>query len=166
MRQAADRHRRDVEFQVGDNVLLSTRHMRFRQSLGKLQSRFIGPFRITEKVSRAAYKLQLPEGWKIHPVFHVSLLKKWYASTWSVPANAPIPELEASTEPSYQIEKILRWRWVGRGRRRYREFLVTWSGYPLEEAQWIPASNFDDPEGMEEQIRQDKPVEDAGPSDN
>lgn len=43
---------------------------------------------------------------------------------------------------------------------------MTWSGYPLEEAQWIPASNFDDPEGMEEQIRQDKPVEDAGPSDN
>ena len=72
--------------------------------------------------------------------------------------------MEVDDGPVYRIERILRWRRVRRGRRRMRELLVTWEGFPLEEAQWIPEDNFTDRAGMEEQIRQDRPREDAGSS--
>ena len=82
---------------------------------------------------------------------------------YSSPSDAPVLDIDEDDQ-QYRVERILRWRWMGRGRRRTQEFLVTWEGYPMEDAQWIPASNFDDPEGMEEQIRQDQPIEEPSPS--
>ena len=165
MIQQEDPHRRLVEFQVGDSVLLSTRHIRFRNCPHKLQRRFVGPFEIVRKISRAAYELQLPETWSMHPVFHVSLLKPWRESMWSSPVDLqPVEEIEPETRPTYEVERILRWRRVQVGRKRMREFLVTWHGYPLEEAMWIPETNFHFPEQLKKQLKQDKPIEDKGSS--
>ena len=50
--------------------------MRFGKK-GKLSPRFIGPYRILRRVGRVAYELELPSGLKsVHPVFHVSMLRK------------------------------------------------------------------------------------------
>ena len=49
MMHQTDWQRRSVEFQEGDNVLLSTRHIRFRQCPTKLQRRYVGPFKILQK---------------------------------------------------------------------------------------------------------------------
>ena len=130
----------------------------------KLQRRFVGPFRVEAQISRVAYKLELPEQWRVHPVFHSSLLKPFQQSSWSVPVEAPQPEFEVDDGPIYRVERILRWRSVRRGRRRVREFLVTWEGFPLDEAEWIQESDFHDHEMMEAQIQQDQPREDPGPS--
>ena len=100
----------------------------------------------------------------MHPVFHVLLLKLWRLSEWSCPADAPVPKIDEEEDKEYRVERILWWRWTGWGRRRKREFLVTWEGYPLEDAQWIPASNFTDPASLEEQIQQDKPIEERSSS--
>ena len=156
------RQRRAVTFQEGEQVLLSTRNIRFRRCPTKLQRRYVGPFRIIQKISDVAYKLALPEGWKMHPVFHVSLLKKWRESEWSCPVDTE-PELDVEFEPEdiYQIERILKWRRVKSGRRASREFLVEWRGYPLEDAQWVPEKNFPYPEELKTQIRQDRPLEET-----
>ena len=153
-------HRRALSFQEGDQVLLSTRNIWFKRCPTKLQRRYVGPFRIVKKIGDVAYKLELPEGWRMHPVFHVSLLKQWRESAWSCPAEEE-PEMDVELEPEevYQIERILKWRWVKSGRRASREFLVEWRGYPLDEAQWVPERNFPYPEELKTQIRQDRPVE-------
>ena len=164
MIQQEKMHRREIQFDVGDQVLLSTRYIRFRNGPQKLQQRFVGPFAIVKKISRVAYELQLPETWKMHPVFHISLLKPWRTSTWSSPVNLQPEDVEPATEPVYEVEKLLRWRWVTEGRKRYREFLVTWTGYPLEEAMWIPEKNFTYPKLIKQMMKHDKPVEDTGSS--
>ena len=62
-------------------------------------------------------------------------------------------ELEDPDLPQYfDVERILRWRWTSWSRRRQREFLVLWQGYPVEEAEWIPASYFSDQDALEADI--------------
>ena len=87
------RHR-SVEYSVGDLILLSTKNLKFKNVPVKLQKRFVGPFEITEKIGTQAYRIQLPENWSIHNVFHVSLLKKWKTSVYRTEAAEPGDELE------------------------------------------------------------------------
>ena len=147
-----DQKHRDVQFAVGDTVLLSTQNLRLKGIPHKLQRKFCGPYKILEKIGAQAYRLKLPDTWRIHPVFHVSLLKQWRPSTLqSVPGEV---ELEDPDRPQYfDVEKILRWRWTSKTRRRQREFLVLWQGYPAEDAEWIPASYFSDQDALQEDIR-------------
>ena len=77
----ADTRRRELEFQVGEQVYLKvspTKGVVRSGSAGKLKPRFIGPFPILERVGSLAYRVALPlhlEG--VHNVFHVSMLKKY-----------------------------------------------------------------------------------------
>ena len=143
---------RDISFAVGDTVLLSTQNLRLKGILHKLQWKFCGPYKILEKIGAQAYRLKLPDAWRIHPVFHMSLLKQWKPSTMqSVPGEV---ELEDPDIPQYfEVERILRWRWSSKTRRRYREFLVLWQGYPMEDAEWIPASYFSDQDALQRDMQ-------------
>ena len=125
----------------------------------KLQKRFVGPFRVTETIGEQAYRLSLPENWKIHPVFHVSLLKAWKATDVledqpDLPAD--IPEIE---EPFWEIEKILRWRKVKINKKIIKQYLVLWRGFPVNEATWITQDQFIRPELLRQFLQDDKPVE-------
>ena len=79
----ADRRRKPLEFNVGDHVLLKVSPwkgvVRFVKS-GKLGPRYIGPFEITERIGKVAYRLKLSENLQgVHDVFHVSHLRKCLA---------------------------------------------------------------------------------------
>ena len=80
MKQLADRGRSEMEFCVGKEVYLKLKgpHLESLTTgpVSKLSPKYFGPFPIVAKVGSVAYKLQLWEGTQIHPVFHVSLLKK------------------------------------------------------------------------------------------
>ena len=70
----ADKKRRDMEFNIGDEVLLSTRNLTPIMTTGeshKLGALYIGPFKVIQKFT-SSYKLELPGHMKIHPIFHVS----------------------------------------------------------------------------------------------
>ncbi|GJR61199.1 hypothetical protein Tco_1503361 [Tanacetum coccineum] len=72
----ANRRRKPLEFEVGDKVMLKVSPwkgvIRFGKR-GKLNPRYIGPFRIIAKVGTLAYRLELPEQLsRVHSTFHVS----------------------------------------------------------------------------------------------
>lgn len=77
----ADVRRRELEFEVGDQVLLKvspTKGVVRFGTKGKLSLRYIGPFSIVERVGILAYRLELPESMKgVHYVFHISMLRKY-----------------------------------------------------------------------------------------
>ena len=72
MVKSADRHRRDLEFSVGDRVWLSTKYLPVQGTSRKLSALWAGPYTVLGRVGAVAYKLDLPITWNIHNVFHVS----------------------------------------------------------------------------------------------
>ena len=73
--------------------------------------------------------------------------------------DAPALDVQVSNEPFYEVDKILKWRKPKVGRRMMKEYLVTWRGYLLEDAQWIPEANWRDPKILKTYIKQDEPTE-------
>jgi len=66
--------------EVGDLVMLNAKNIRTKQPSKKLSPKRYGPFKVLEKEESRAYKLEISPRWKIHPVFHVSLLEPYRAS--------------------------------------------------------------------------------------
>ena len=94
----ADTKRKEVAYEVGDRAYLHVSPLRGVKQFGvkgKLAPRFVGPYRVLERIGEVAYKLELPEGLSgVHDVFHISQLKKCYAEMADVPLRDTVP-LEA-----------------------------------------------------------------------
>ncbi|KAL0331636.1 UNVERIFIED_CONTAM: Transposon Ty3-G Gag-Pol polyprotein [Sesamum angustifolium] len=94
MKAFADKHRTERSFEVGDEVYLKLHpykqsSVQLRRNM-KLAPKYYGPFRILAKVGPVAYRLALPPTSGIHPVFHVSLLKKKIGHKHTPTLNLPI----------------------------------------------------------------------------
>jgi len=88
MQYQADKHRQERTFVVGDWVYVKLQphiqHSVQRRSNHKLSYKYFGPYLILQTVGKVAYKIQLPATSQIHPVLHVSQLKK------ALPPNASL----------------------------------------------------------------------------
>ena len=71
----------------------------------------------------------------------------------------PEPDVEMTTEPVYEVDRLLKWRKIRVGRRVTQEFLVTWKDVSLDEAEWVAKSDFEDKMELHNKIREDRPRE-------
>ncbi|XP_035816160.1 uncharacterized protein [Zea mays] len=135
----ADVRRRDLEFAVGDQVLLRVSPIkgvvRFGVS-GKLSPRYIGPFTILARVGSLAYRLQLPDSMAgVHPVFHVSMLRKFLRDPDHQIKMEPIAvqqDLTLECRPVRILESLER---VMR-KRSIKYVKVLWTNQSEREATW------------------------------
>jgi hypothetical protein len=75
-RDFVNKSRREVKFQEGDEVWLNIKNFRLPKGLNhKFLGPYASPFKVLEKKLSDTYKLELPENLRVHPTFHVSLLK-------------------------------------------------------------------------------------------
>jgi hypothetical protein len=96
MKQEEDQHRREMEFEVGDWVFLRIqpyKQMSLKKQTmdNKLEPKYYGPYKVLQRIGSMAYKLELPPSSRVHPVFHVSCLKKVIDN--KIPVQKSLPEL-------------------------------------------------------------------------
>ena len=89
-----------------------------------------------------AYRLEFPNSIKIHPVVHVSKLRKHKDGQRIFPSRPsditrPSPDVIPATGlEEYEVERIVDHRYRGRGKSKTLEYLVFWKGYPDYESTW------------------------------
>ncbi|KAJ3687587.1 hypothetical protein LUZ61_016751 [Rhynchospora tenuis] len=138
MKQSADKRRTERVFEIGDWVYLKLQPYRqvtaaMRKNL-KLSAKYYGPFKIEERIGQVAYRLKLPDGCSIHPIFHVSQLKKKLGEG-SVPVTK-LPSVGPNGEITAVPEEILDRKVPKKRTNNNTKVKVKWSNLPAEAATW------------------------------
>jgi len=135
----SDVRRRDLEFEVGDWVFLKISPMkgvmRFGKK-GKLSPRYIGPYKILRRIGQVAYELELPSELEfVHPVFHVSMLRKCIGDPSRV---VPIKDVQVTKDLSYdEVPVAILDRQVRKLRTKdVASVKVLWRNKNIEEMTW------------------------------
>jgi len=136
MKQFADQHRTEREFEIGDYVYVKLQPYR-QQSVvmranQKLSPKYFGPYKIIDRCGEVAYKLALPSYSQVHPVFHVSQLK---VLVGNVSTTVHLPSVMQDVFEKVP-EKVVERKMVNRQGKAVTKVLVKWSNEPLEEATW------------------------------
>nr|AAX95862.1 retrotransposon protein, putative, unclassified [Oryza sativa Japonica Group]ABA92196.1 retrotransposon protein, putative, unclassified, expressed [Oryza sativa Japonica Group] len=138
MKYQADKHRSKRVFNVGDMVYLKLQpYVQMsvaKRSCQKLCFRYFGPYKILERIGEVAYKLDLPPQSQVHPVVHVSLLKK--AIRPDVQVQADLPASCMAEDAAIFPEEILHRQLIKRGNAAVPYGLVRWTGLPAALATW------------------------------
>jgi hypothetical protein len=143
MKRFTDRKRRESHsYAVGQKVWLDAQNLRTKRPSKKLDLRRLGPFEVLTPVPQdshnpSTYRLALPTSWKVHPVFHVSLLRPALLDERLHPPvtddTQPLLDI-INGEEEFKVETILDHRG---GKHRW-EYLVKWRGYPTSDVTWEP----------------------------
>ena len=138
-KQAHDKGVKLSSYILGDKVWLNNKYIKTKRNR-KLEAKFFGPFRVLYPVGKQAYKLKLPKRWRIHDVFHVSLLEQ--DTTRKERVDEQVTELEAGDSEEYEVEAI----WdsavyaskLESGQLPGLYYVIVWKRYPEEENIWEP----------------------------
>jgi hypothetical protein len=132
-------------FVVGDFGFLSSKGLHIHsQKCKHLRDQRLGTFQVIQKVGLKSYKLKLPQGCRLHPVFHCDLLYKAYNSS---PLRHQLVKIE-SDHNEYAIDFISDTKadnWPHR-RGLYLQFFAHFVGYDVIE--WMLLEQVDDCEHL------------------
>ncbi|PWA58030.1 hypothetical protein CTI12_AA406450 [Artemisia annua] len=139
----------------GDMVLVKIQPYRqitlAKRLSNKLAKRYYGPYKVEARVGKVAYRLALPNSSKIHPVFHVSILKSFTGNGCEM--VTPLPEEFMDEQPMEQPVRVCDSRMVLQNGKLEQQVLIQWSSRSPEEATWewlnefkatYPAYNLED----------------------
>lgn len=135
MKKYADKNRTFWEFKQGDMVFLKLQPY-IQASVApranhKLMFKYYGPFPVLARVSETSYKLALPEGSTVHPIFHVSLLRQALADGMTATHTLPVDSDNLAIP-----YKILAKRWRKKANRTVEQVQVQWSTGNAASATW------------------------------
>ena len=137
----ANRKRSDRSFEINDYVFLKLQpyrqHSLVRRSSQKLAAKYYGPYRVVAKIRKVAYKLELPASTLIHPVFHVSQLKKHIGNHITQGTPPMIPKT-ATLQPRTVLDR----RMVKLHNQAHTQVLILWEGLAPIEATWEDMEEF------------------------
>jgi hypothetical protein len=142
MKQQADQGRSERQFVEGDQVFL--RLQPYKQTslkdehCQKLAPKFYGPYTVLKHVGQVAYHLAFPSSSKLHPVFHVSCLKKVIGTKCQTQTS--LPELAEEGSIWLQPQVILDQREHRLHQCTIKEVLVQWKDTTPADATWEPTS--------------------------
>jgi hypothetical protein len=141
MKKFYDRGRKPKEYSVGDRVWLEATNLTTDRPKKKLDHKRLGPFKIIQKISNVVYKLELPPTWRIHPVFHVSKLRRYTPD----PYGRALPRVTLHVRgDNWEASSILHSR-LQSGRL---EYLVLWK---------LPEGNYQELWELESRMSNDAP---------
>ena len=149
MKKYADRSRKKMEeWKKGDQVLLSTKNLVFKERPSKkLTERYVGPYAIEEVVSSNAVKLQLPGLIRIHLVVNVSWIVKYKEQVKGQKKEKGKP-VDIEEVKEWEVEKILNKKKI----REVEKYLIRWKGFTAEEDTWERRENLKNVEELIEEF--------------
>jgi hypothetical protein len=126
-------------YKPNDLVWLEATNVKEVQPSKKLSAKHYGLFKILAKIGELAYRIELPDNWRLlHPVFNKSLLTPYVKPAFlSQQKPLPPPPDIVGEELEYKVEKVLDSRTRRARRNPFTEFLIAWKGYGPEHNQWI-----------------------------
>ncbi len=131
-------------YALGKKVWLNSKYIKTKRNK-KLENKFFRAFQVVHIVEKQAYKLELSIKWKIHNIFHVSLLEQDIRKKRQVDNTLPEPEkdlkFEAGENKEYEVKTIIDsmvYSQQANNKIPGFYYLVLWKGYPEKEDIWKP----------------------------
>jgi len=125
---------------VGSLIWLEGTNLKRTEGTPKLSPRRYGPFKVAAQISHVAYRLDLPETWKIHNVFHASLLTPYHEmAEHGLNYLQPPPDI-IDDAPEWEVKKIIKARTFGCWKKK--QYLVRWKGYSPAHDSWVNSEDM------------------------
>ena len=144
-KRAYNKKTKPRSYAPGEKIWLNSKYIKIKCNW-KLEAKFFRYFRVLHSMGSQAYKLELPKQWRIHDVFHVSLLEQNITKKgWVDKKTVEQLEFEAGgINKEYKVEGICESAIYASelegGNLPSLYYLAFWKNYPKDESTWEPAS--------------------------